>query len=90
MPDPTLPDLGHIVEGVVEQDPMSDRYLVRHQLADGSWRSFDIQEALAKYKGQEIRLTVASFETIERIAALVEEGGITVEGANLRDLGASG
>jgi hypothetical protein len=68
-------DLGHLIEGVVEQDPMTDRYVIRTEDAQGRPVAFDVQEALAKYKGKEVRLTLATFENLAKLAAMVEEQG---------------
>lgn len=70
---PDIRDFGHLVEGVVEQDPMSDRYVIRTQLDDGSVRVFDPQEALGKYVGREVRFTLATFDTLNEIAAFLEQ-----------------
>ena len=68
--------MGHLVEGVVEQDPMTDRYTIRTEQG-----SFDIQETLAKYKGKPVRLTLVDFETLRKLAEMVEQaGGSPVEG----------
>jgi len=67
--------MGHLIEGVVEQDPMTERYVIRTEDAQGHPVSFDVQEALAKVNGQEVRLTLATFESLERLAALVETQG---------------
>jgi hypothetical protein len=68
-------DLGHLIEGTVEQDPMTDRYVIRTEDAQGRPKIFDPQEALAKYKGKEVRFTLATFENLARLAAMVEEQG---------------
>jgi hypothetical protein len=77
MADPL--NFGHLIEGVVEQDPITDRYVIRTEDAQGHPVSFDVQEALAKFKGKEVRLTLASFENLERLAKMVEEQGGEVE-----------
>lgn len=68
-------DLGHLIEGVIEQDPMTDRYVIRTEDAQGRPKIFDPQEAMAKYVGKEVRLTLATFENLARLAAMVEEQG---------------
>lgn len=68
-------NLGHLVEGVVEQDPMTERYVIRTCDSTGKPFTFDPQEALAKLKGQEVRFTLASFENLAKLAKLVEEQG---------------
>lgn len=72
-------DLGLIVEGVVELDPMTGRMVLRIQEADGSNTFIDIQERLAQYKGEEVRFILTPLTTVSEIARLVQEGEISVE-----------
>jgi len=74
-------DFGNLVEGIVEQDPMSDRFVIRYEVPGGEVKVFDVQETLKQYKGQEVRLIIASLETVERVAKLVAEGELSVEDA---------
>jgi hypothetical protein len=81
MPDPVIPadlDLGHIREGVIELDPMTGRMTLRSETADG-FVYFDVQEALAKYAGQEVRVVIVPFSTINRLADLVESGATPLD-----------
>lgn len=71
--DPTM--LGHLIEGVVEQDPMTDNYVIRTVDQDGQPVTFDVQEALARLKGQEVRFTLASFENLAKLSEIVESLG---------------
>jgi hypothetical protein len=75
MPDLDLSKLGHLLEGVVEQDPMTDRYRIRIVDPEGNPTSVDLQELLAQYKGKEVRLTLASLENLAKLAELVESQG---------------
>jgi hypothetical protein len=78
MPDP-IPadlDLGHVREGVVEIDPMSGRMVIRSETPDG-FAFFDVQDALEKYDGQEIRVIIVPISTINRVADLVEGGSLS-------------
>lgn len=75
MPLPSDLDLGAIKEGVVEINPMSGRMIIRIEGAKG-FEFFDLQEALAKYVGQEVRVVIAPFSTINRLAQMVEDGEI--------------
>lgn len=78
MPDPVIPsdlDLGHVKEGVVEIDPMTGRMVIRSETAEG-FDYFDVQEALSKYDGQEVRVVIVPFSTINRVADLVENGSL--------------
>jgi hypothetical protein len=66
-------DFGHLVEGTIEQDPLTNLYGIRVPQKDGSVTVFDVQDALAKLAGQEVRFTLVSFETLEKVAKMVEE-----------------
>lgn len=81
MPDPVVPphlDLGHVKEGVVEIDPMSGRMTIRSEKSDGSFEYFDVQEALTKYEGEEVRVVIVPQRTINEVADLVESGSLPV------------
>lgn len=67
--------LGHLIEGVVEQDPLTDRYTIHTVDPHGRPFTVDVQDLLSKFVGQEVRLTLASFEDLSRLARLVEERG---------------
>lgn len=67
-------DLGHLVTGVVELDPLSGSFVVRVENEDGSFSTFDVQSALARYRGQEVRLTLATTEMIACMAAILTSG----------------
>jgi len=73
-------DFGHLIEGVVEQDPMSDRFVIRVDNDDGTVSTFDIQEALAKYVGQDVRLTLATLQTLDMLATMAEGGNDVLVG----------
>lgn len=68
-------DIGHLIEGVVEQDPMTDRYFIRATDDEGKPIRFDVQEALAKLAGQDVRFTLVSLEQLAKLAAMVEQAG---------------
>ena len=68
-------DLGHLIEGVVEQDPMTDRYVIRIPDFEGKPAIVDLQDLLSLYKGKEVRLTLASLENLAKLAKLVESQG---------------
>jgi hypothetical protein len=72
--------MGHLVEGVVEQDPMTDRYVIRTEGPDGRAVVFDVQEALAAFKGKGVRITLNSFENLAKLAQMVEAQGGQVYG----------
>ena len=69
-------DLGIMVEGFVEVDPISGRVLLRIPHEDGN-RFLDVQEQLAAQSGKEVRLIITPLESIAELARLVEAGEIT-------------
>jgi hypothetical protein len=69
-------DLGVIAEGTVELDPMTGRYVVRVVGDDGKNTFIDLQEAVAKYRGQDVRFILTPFSTIDQLAEMVESGEI--------------
>ena len=72
-------DLGILVEGVVELDPMSGRMVLRVQQVDGSNTFLDVQEQLERYKGEEIRFIVTPQRSIQELARMVESGELPVD-----------
>jgi len=68
-------DLGTMVEGVVELDPISGRMVLRIPQEDGSNEFLDIQERLEYYKGEEVRFILTPLKTVAELARLVGEGG---------------
>lgn len=79
--------LGHLIEGVVEQDPLSDRYVIHTLDPRGQPITVDVQALLAGFVGQEVRLTLASFENLAKLAQLVEgQGGGQVFGVQPEEL----
>jgi hypothetical protein len=84
MADPS--PLGHIVEGVVERDPVTGRFQIM-TVENGRAKTTDVAELLASYEGQEVRLTLASFENLTKLAQMVEgAGGGLVQGVMADDL----
>lgn len=59
----------YLVEGIVEQDPMSDRFVL-HTESEGRPIIFDPQPVLAQFKGQEVRVIIAPLATIEQLMQL--------------------
>jgi hypothetical protein len=85
---PKLGQLGHLIEGVIEQDPMTDRYVIRTEDAQGTPVTRDVQDLLAQYVGKEVRFTLVSFENLAALARLVEEqGGGLVSGVQPNEVG---
>jgi len=62
-----------LVEGLVEQDPMSDRFILRTVDQAGKPFSFDVQQALGTFKGREVRVVLAPLATIEEMERIVKE-----------------
>jgi len=65
----------HLVEGIVEIDPMDDRVTIRTVDQQGNPLSFDPIPAIAHLKGQEVRLIItplASVTTLEEYANKLE------------------
>ncbi len=86
MPTPALNSLGHILEGVVERDPVTGTLQIM-TVEEGRAKVTDILELIAGYEGKEVRLTLASFENLATIAQMVEAaGGGQVSGVMPEDL----
>lgn len=80
-------NLGHLIEGVVEQDPLTDHYVIHTVGPKGIPVTVDVQELLAGFLGKEVRLTLASFENLSKLAQLVEkQGGGQVYGVQPEEL----
>ena len=75
MPNPEPSVLGHIIEGRVEQDPITGRYQVMTVGADGKAHVVDLQDLVAPYAGKDVRLTLASFENLDMLARMAEQAG---------------
>lgn len=75
---PETLSFGHLIEGVVEQDPMTDCYVIRTMDHIGNPVNFDVQTALAEFCGQEVRFTLASFANLAKLAALIEGKAVPV------------
>lgn len=67
--------LGHIIEGVVERDPLTGRLQIMDVGPDGKAKVTDIETLVGRYAGKEVRLTLASFEGLAELAELVEGQG---------------
>lgn len=78
--------LGHIVEGVVERDPITDRLQIM-TVENGQAKVVVIDDLVATYEGREVRFTLASFENLTKLAQMVEDaGGGLVQGVMADDL----
>lgn len=78
--------LGHILEGTVERDPMTDRYTIMTVNQQGKAEVIDLNALLERFEGREVRLTLASIEDLERLARMVETQGAGVVGVMPEDL----
>jgi len=81
--------MGHLIEGTIEQDPMTDRWTIRTTNADGNPATFDVQDALSALAGKEVRFTLVSLENLAKLAELVENQGAggRVMGVQAEDIG---
>lgn len=59
---PEIPGIGVLQDGVVERDPLDDRYRLRIVGPNGEQKVLDVQDLLVPYDGQAVRVTVASQE----------------------------
>ena len=73
-------DFGHLIEGIVEQDPLTDHYVIRVANEDGTVSTFDVQKVLSAYDNQEVRLTLATLQTLELLTSMVEGGNDAMVG----------
>lgn len=69
-------DLGIMVEGVVELDPMSGRMVLRVPQEDGTNDFLDIQDQLVKQLGKEVRFILTPMASIAELAKLVGTGEV--------------
>lgn len=74
-----IPDLGIMVEGVVELDPMTGRLVIRYEAKDGSFQFLDVQERLLAYKGEDVRCIITPMAGVAELARMVESGAINPE-----------
>jgi hypothetical protein len=65
-------DLGIMTEGVLEMDPRTGRPVLRIQQEEGEV-TLDVQEALFRYTGQEVRFICTPMKGIAELAKLVGE-----------------
>ena len=72
-------DLGLMVEGVVELDPMTGRLVVRYEDSKGAFQTVDVQEQLQRYRGEQVRCIITPMATVAKLAAMVESGAMKVD-----------
>lgn len=75
MPETNPLAFGHLIEGRLEQDPMTDEYVIRTVDSKGKPMTVNLHKILASLKGEDVRFTLVSFENLARLAAMVEEAG---------------
>jgi len=74
MPQNQTPiDFGYVVEGVVEQDPVTGQCTICTYDQSGKPLNFDVHSALRRYHGQEVRFILTSFDTINRLEEMTQE-----------------
>lgn len=79
-------DLGHLLEGVVELDPMTDTVQLRTVDQTGAQICIPLADLLKQYEGREVRLTLVPLESLMKIQAALEEAGQTVQAVMPEDL----
>ena len=72
-------DLGVMVEGTVELDPMSGRMVLRYEDAHGKLQFVDIQERLSAYKDQEVRFILTPLATVAKLGDMVAKGELKLD-----------
>jgi len=81
-----LTALGHILEGTVERDPLTNRLQIM-TVENGKAKTVDVLALLETYEGKEVRVTLASFDNLAKLAQMVEDaGGGLVHGVMPEDL----
>ena len=72
-------DLGLVAEGIVELDPMTGRLVLRCERPEGGFDYVDVQAALERYRGEEVRFILTPFTTIHQLADMVERGELQLD-----------
>lgn len=68
-------NFGHLIEGTLERDPMTDRFQIHTVNASGQPLVVDLQDILSRFVGQDVRFTLAGLEGLRKLAELVEKAG---------------
>lgn len=66
---------GHLIEGSVEQDPLTDRFQLRTLSREGHPIVLDVDTLFSQFVGQDVRFTLVSVESLAKLAAMVEGSG---------------
>ncbi len=69
-------DMGVVAEGLLCFE--HGGHMVKGE-KDGRPYTWSLVEALAKYEGQEVRVVIVTFDTINKVAELVAQGGLKIE-----------
>ena len=72
-------NLGLMVEGVVELDPMTGRLVIRYEDITGANQFVDVEERLRQYQGDAVRCIITPTASINHLARLVEEGQMRLQ-----------
>jgi hypothetical protein len=72
-------DLGVVIEGIVELDPITERMVIRFEDKKGQLQFADVQERLEAYRDQEVRFIVTPLATVARLGEMVERGELKLE-----------
>lgn len=73
-------DMGLVAEGRLHYDSDARCFVIRGE-QDGKPHIWIVDDALAKYEGQEVRLVLVTFDTINKVSELVAQGGLKIEDA---------
>lgn len=74
MADLNLSDLGHILDGVLERHPLTDKLQLQTVDARGAPVVIDLDSLLSPYVGKEVKLTLASLENLRRLQESLGDG----------------
>jgi len=69
-----LSDLGHILDGVIERNPMSDKLQLHTLDVEGKSLVIDLEDLFSRYVGQEVKLTLAPMDNIRRLQEVLGDG----------------
>lgn len=81
-----LADLGHIIEGVVELDPMDDTPRIRTIDDSGKQILINPVDLLRGFAGKDVKMTLTSLENLQKIQELLEQTGGMVQAVMPEDL----
>lgn len=73
-------DMGVVAEGRLHYDSDARCFTIRGE-QEGKPHIWIVDDALAKYEGQEVRVVIVTFDTINKVAELVAQEGLKIEDA---------